>query len=120
MHELSIAVEIVAAVEEEVKAYPDSAVTRVMVRVGALSGCVPEALEFVWPEAAGGSRAEGARLEIQTVETLAWCPSCENETPIADASLMRCPACGEATPELRQGRELEIRAIELDDGGQRA
>jgi hydrogenase nickel incorporation protein HypA/HybF len=115
MHELSIAVSIVEAVGEELANHPEAKVTKVMIRIGALSGVVPEALEFAWPSAVDGTRLEGSKLAMETVDVVAWCPSCENETPVAERNLLRCPVCGEATPEIRRGKELEIRAVEVRD-----
>ena len=63
-----------------------------------------------------GTLLEGSSLEMESVDVVAWCPSCLNETPVVERNLLRCPVCGEATPEIRQGRELEIRAVELQDG----
>lgn len=65
MHELSIACEIVHQVEEIARAQALSRVVRVHVRVGALSGVVPEALAFAWPSACEGSACSGAVLQIQ-------------------------------------------------------
>ncbi len=118
MHELSVAVSIVEAVEEELARNPEARVTRVMVRVGTLSGVAAEALEFAWSSAVEGTRLMGAALEIELVEVVAWCPRCENETPVVERYLLRCPACGEATPEIREGRELEIRAVEVVEDGE--
>jgi Zn finger protein HypA/HybF involved in hydrogenase expression len=43
------------------------------------------------------------------------CDACGAETEIAGVQSFRCPKCGELTADLRQGRELEIESIELEE-----
>ena len=112
MHELSIAVSIVEALEEELARQPQGNATKATVRIGALSGVVHQALEFAWDVATEGSRLEGARLEIESVPAVAWCGKCASEQELKEL-LMRCPTCGQPTPELRSGQELEIVSMEL-------
>jgi hydrogenase nickel incorporation protein HypA/HybF len=66
MHELSIALSLVEAVCEELPRLGDRvSIRRVRVRVGPLSGVVPEALAFAFEVAADDSPIAGARLEIE-------------------------------------------------------
>lgn len=69
MHELSIAMSLVDAVCEELPRLGDRVSIRsVRVRVGPLSGVVPDALAFAFDVAAAESPLAGARLEIETTE----------------------------------------------------
>jgi hydrogenase nickel incorporation protein HypA/HybF len=65
MHELSIAVSLVDAICEELPKLGDVSIRSVRIRVGALSGVVPDALTFAFDVAADGSRVAGARLDIE-------------------------------------------------------
>lgn len=66
MHELSIALSLVDAVCEELPRLGDKVFVRsVRVRVGPLSGVVPDALAFAFEVAADDSPIAGARLEIE-------------------------------------------------------
>jgi hydrogenase nickel incorporation protein HypA/HybF len=65
MHELSIAMAIVESVEEAIAAYPGTAVRRVVIEVGELSGVVPEALEFSWSYATENTALAAAALQIE-------------------------------------------------------
>lgn len=85
---------------------------RLVLRVGALSGVVPEALESAFAVLAPGSLAEGARLEIESVGILGWCESCQKEFPCGDL-INNCPQCGEPTAAIRRGRELELAQLEI-------
>lgn len=66
MHELSIAVSLVDSVCEELPRLGDQVTVRsIFVRVGRLSGIVPDALSFAFDVAAENSPIAGARLEIE-------------------------------------------------------
>lgn len=115
MHELSIAVNLVDAVAKQAEREGSDRVHAVFVRIGALSGVVREALEFAFDVAAQDTIVEGARLEVEDVPVVVFCPQCEAERLLPDAYVFRCPACGTPTSEVRQGRELEVTAIEVEE-----
>ena len=43
------------------------------------------------------------------------CESCAQVVEIASLQSFRCPQCDEPLSDLRQGRELEIESIEIDE-----
>ena len=88
-----------------------SAIHALYLRVGALSGVVPEALEFAFAALKGGTLAAEARLEIERVPALAVCRQCGREFTLEDA-VFPCPHCGAWESDLRQGRELELARLE--------
>ncbi|MEM9251480.1 MAG: hydrogenase maturation nickel metallochaperone HypA [Planctomycetota bacterium] len=118
MHEMSIAMSIVESVEGVLADERDGGeagrVAAVHVMVGAMSGVVPEALEFAWSAATGGTAVAGARLAIEAVPAAVWCEACGAEREIAGVALL-CPTCGLACRELVRGRELEIMSLEMTD-----
>jgi Zn finger protein HypA/HybF involved in hydrogenase expression len=65
MHELSIAIDLVEAIRDELPRLGGAHVRTVHLEIGALSGVVPEALEFAFDVAAQGSPIAGARLNIE-------------------------------------------------------
>lgn len=119
MHELSIAHGIVEAVEAAVGAAAcatrPATVRRVGVRVGALSGVVPDALLFCFDVVTRGTPLDGAALEIERVPVALWCPDCAATRELAEAPPFRCPRCDRPSADLRRGRELELAWYELDD-----
>jgi hydrogenase nickel incorporation protein HypA/HybF len=90
-------------------------VTAVRVRVGVMSGVVPEALRFAFDAAAPGTVLAGARLRIESVNLAVWCDACGTEREPASTQRLRCPACGARTPRVVRGRELELASIEVVD-----
>jgi hydrogenase nickel incorporation protein HypA/HybF len=88
-------------------------VYEIRLRVGVLSGVVPDALQFAFQALTPGTPAEGAVLTIEEVPARFWCAACLRE--FAPANLYSgCPDCGEPSDELRAGRELELRSMEVD------
>ena len=116
MHELSIVASVVDSVTESLDKYPDSRVQEVRLRVGVLAGVVVDSLEFCWGIATEGTVLEGSRLVIKTVPIVMHCEPCGADVELEGVQSFRCPMCGEACCDLRQGRELEIDSIEIEDG----
>ena len=85
----------------------------IRLRIGALSGVVPEALQFALAALAPGTPAQGAELAIEQVPARFWCASCAREFQ-ADELLAECPDCHQPSAELRAGREMEIAALEVE------
>jgi len=109
MHEMAITQSVIDTVCEHAAG---ARVHSVTVEVGALCGVVPDAMRFCFELAAEGTVAEGAQLEIQIVPGTARCRTCGTaEFALADLILL-CP-CGSADVEVRSGRELRIRTMEV-------
>lgn len=113
MHEVSIMEEAVRMAVETAKSAGARRVLGLRLRVGALSGAVPDALRFAFDVVCRETLAAGASLEIETVGASGWCESCREEFECADF-LNECPRCHNVSGELRRGRELEIAAVELE------
>jgi hydrogenase nickel incorporation protein HypA/HybF len=107
MHELAIAESVVTSVLERTDAH----VNVVRLRVGQLSGVIPDALTFCFEIATQGTHLEGALLEIEEQRGRARCRSCDQEFLLDDAFLL-CP-CGSADVELLAGRDLSVTSVEV-------
>ncbi len=62
-----------------------------------------------------GTPLEGSRLVVKIVPVTVHCAACGADGAIASLQSFRCPACGEPANDVRQGRELEIDAIEIEE-----
>ena len=112
MHELSIAIRVVETLTEDLADEPGN-VASVRLRVGALSGVVPDALHFAWDVACRDTRLDGAALEIDEVAAQIWCGACGREQTIPVAYTMRCPICCASASRVVAGCELEILSVEM-------
>ena len=113
MHELSVAHAVVSTVLDALPS-PDTRVLQVRLRVGELSGLVPQALEFAYDVAAQGTPLADAVLVIERSPIVVACDTCGDQT-IASATDFRCPVCGQPCGNVVGGKELEILDITLDD-----
>lgn len=113
MHELSVAHAVVSTVTAALPD-PPPRVLEVRLRVGALSGVVPQALEFAYEVAALGTPLADAVLVVESVPVTVHCPACDADGTLAEAYLFVCPTCGEPTGDVRTGKELEVASIVLD------
>ena len=115
MHELSIIQSVVETVTEWLAKQPVRRITAVHMRVGVLSGVVDDALLFGYEVATAGTPLEGSSLVVHTVPIILHCPRCNTLEEIAGASHFCCPHCGTPTADVRQGREIEIESVEVED-----
>jgi hydrogenase nickel incorporation protein HypA/HybF len=112
MHELSIAMSIVdAAVEESQRRGVQ--VSAVHLRLGALSGVVKDALMFSYEVACQDTPLEGSQLIVEEVPVIVFCVPCQKEQVLQSVQLFQCPECGTPTMDVRQGKELEVFALEV-------
>jgi len=115
MHELSIAMSMVEMATEESQRLGAERVTALHLKVGLLSGVVKDALIFSYEVACAGTPLEGSKLIIEDVPVKVYCPRCRSEKELDSIQLFACPACGELTPEVLEGRELQVVAMEIEE-----
>jgi hydrogenase nickel incorporation protein HypA/HybF len=113
VHELSIALSIVTAVNELAEARGFERVDAVTVQIGAFSGVDKSALSFAWELANADSIAAGSRLEFRDVPLQVRCPACGIERYPAAMWELACPTCPGVSPEFLAGRELHVVAVEV-------
>jgi hydrogenase nickel incorporation protein HypA/HybF len=112
MHELSIALSMIEQIEEEAEKHGGGIVEVVYVRIGELSGVDAQALRFAYEMASDRTSLASSRLEIEPVRLLVFCPQCHS-THKPDPQHIFCPRCLTPEQEILEGRELEVRALEL-------
>ncbi|MEU4314309.1 hydrogenase maturation nickel metallochaperone HypA [Nocardia sp. NPDC024068] len=108
MHELALTQSVVDAVCEHAAGRRVHAVT---VDVGVLTAVVPDAMRFCFDLVAEGTLAQGASLDLRSVPGAAHCRGCGADFSVTDLVLL-C-RCGSADVEIRAGRELRIRSMEV-------
>jgi hydrogenase nickel incorporation protein HypA/HybF len=113
MHELSIALSILDMAAEAAKERGGLDIVAVHLRLGPLSGVVKEALVSAYELAREHSPLADAQLVIEDVPLVGHCPSCQADRSVVSPQDIRCSVCGAATPDLVNGRELEVSALEI-------
>jgi len=113
MHELSIAQGILEIVQQYVPESQAAGVRSVKVRVGPLSGIVPESLDFSFEAIVSGTPWQAAKLDIEHTRARLHCSVCAADFETREL-VFCCPECG--CPEIRMvsGTELEVVEIETE------
>lgn len=112
MHEVGI---MESTLDLARRAAQDRGASRIHVlrmRVGAMSGVVPDALEFAFTVLTEGTIAADAELEIETVSPAAHCDRCGQDYPVSPAEYA-CPTCGLRSTRLVRGKEIELVSMEV-------
>ena len=112
MHELAIAQSMVEIARRHARG---RRVTGIDVRVGHLRQVVPDSLTFALELVAQGTELEGAEINIEHVPAAGVCRECGSTIPLPDFPLM-CSACGGLDLDITAGEELEVEALELEEG----
>jgi hydrogenase nickel incorporation protein HypA/HybF len=114
VHELSIADAILDAVRSEAEKRPGAHISKVGVRIGALSGVEPEALSFGFSALVQGTDLEPLALEIEAVPRSQRCPACDITFAVTEDNLA-CPRCASGETLLAGGEELDLAYLEVED-----
>ncbi len=125
MHELSITQAILDTALRHAEQAHVKAIRTLHLRVGALSGIVPDSVRFYFDLISKGTGAEGARLEIELVLPRARCRACGAEYDLAFeaeaagawlaqlGSLESC-ACGQRDYELSGGTGCHLDSMDVE------
>jgi len=113
VHELSLVSSVFEVLEEKAREHGAVRITAVVLKVGIMSGAVPDLLESAFETFKKGTVAETARLEIVVVPVKVRCPDCGGEAVRADTDFS-CAGCGSRRVEIVEGRELVVERIELE------
>jgi len=110
MHELSLIQGVVEICEQH---SGGRRVLEVNLEIGALSGVVPEALEFCFEAASKDTLLEGASLIIERIAATGFCAACGIVSPMA-TYFDSCPCCGAPVLDLRSGDEMRVKDLEVE------
>lgn len=125
MHELSITQAILDTALHYAEQAHARAIRALDVRVGALSGIVPDSLQFYFDLINKGTLAEGARLEVALVPPRARCRACgvERDLPgeaggievwLAQLESLAPCACGQRAFELSGGMGCSLDSLDVE------
>ena len=112
MHEVGLMQNALEMAFEHVRRAGASRIHRLRLRVGELSGVVPEALELAFAADAPGTPAAGAELFVERVDVVCQCKQCGQQFQPEDIVYL-CSNCGAINSTVLQGRELELTSLEV-------
>ncbi len=114
MHEVGIVESAIRAARKEMEQRKAHRLLSLKLRIGALAGVDPQALEFAFEAVTRSCSMEGVQLEVETVPALASCTNCNHEFTTGDRLFLQCPECGEFGGRLLRGREIELARLEME------
>lgn len=114
MHEVSIAEQIKDVVIQKLKEHNCKKVKSINLLIGEMTSIVPDALKFAFDVVSKKTPMENASLRIKILKTKAKCRICSSEFIIRDYAFI-CPKCDAADIEIKQGREMVIQTIEMEE-----
>lgn len=112
MHEYGITESLLRIVEDKAKEAGVTNVTSIRVVVGALTGFVPDCIQFYYETMSKNTIAEGATLEFEELPVTLRCRECAQTFQPADRE-WKCPGCGAVAVDIQGGRELYIKEMEV-------
>jgi len=113
MHELSVCQSLLEEVQRIARENGAASVTRIVLKVGPLSGVEPDLLRNAYPLAAAGTVAKDAELDIELADIVVSCNQCGSESP-ATVNRLLCAHCGDYRTRLVSGDEMILQRLELD------
>ena len=116
MHEIAVCQALLDQVQAISAEHGDTAVTRITVSIGPLSGVVPELLQRAFYLARARGSAANAELLIEGAAVRIRCRSCGAESEAAPARLI-CAHCGDFHTDLLDGDQLVLMRVELIQAG---
>lgn len=113
MHELSIIEGIIKISQEEAKKNNVKRIIEIRIKVGEMSGVIPDIMQEYFDIASRGTLVQGAQLKIEKVPIKIKCQNCNSEN-IIDNMKIRCPICQSTNIKIISGRELYIDSLEVE------
>jgi hydrogenase nickel incorporation protein HypA/HybF len=113
MHELAICQALMGQLNTIAEREHAERILSLELRIGPLSGVVPELLSQAFPIASAGSLAAGAELNIRQLPIRLSCADCGAETE-ASTNRLLCGACGGYHTRLLSGDEMLLASVELE------
>lgn len=113
MHELSLIANLFEIMEQKAKEKNAKKITYVKLKVGVLSGAVPDLLKTAFDIYKKETLAADAELEIEIVPLKLKCQDCGALT-IKDDLVLNCDECGSTRLERLEGTDLFLEKMELE------
>lgn len=112
MHEYGITESLLNIVEEKAREAGVTRVSTIRVVVGALTGFVPDSIQFYFETMSKNTVADGAVLEFEELPVTLRCRNCA-ESFAPESREWVCPRCASSQVDIQGGRELYVKEMEV-------
>lgn len=113
MHEFSLMMGVLDAVEVSAKQNNATRVVEVKLVIGDMAEVLDDAMDFAFEALTPGTLAEGAKLVMTKIKPQSKCLACDT-TFEHDRFNFACPQCDSLATQLVAGKELYIDSMEIE------
>ncbi|HBP62959.1 MAG TPA: hydrogenase maturation nickel metallochaperone HypA [Desulfosporosinus sp.] len=113
MHEVSIIQNVIEIATQKAFENNFSKINKVSLKIGQLTGVMPESLNFAFDSCIQGTMLEESTLGIEEVDALGKCEACNLQFSISHFNKL-CPTCNNFCTSIVRGYELYVDTIEGD------
>jgi len=113
MHEYSIVQALLTQCEELATENDAQLVTKVVVKIGKMSGVEPYLLESAFNTFKEKTVCEGADLILNIQPLVIECKQCSTVTELSHINI-KCPACESVDVKVIDGEELFLMSLEME------
>ena len=113
MHELAVTQNIIKISSEEADKHNASRVKEIRIKVGELSGLLPDCIQYYFDIASAGTRVEGALLKIEKIPITMRCKDCGAEEELSSRRYT-CGSCNSYNIKIIHGNEFYIDSLEVE------
>jgi len=113
LHEFSIVQSLLDLIEKNVRENNGKYVTKVVVKIGKMSGVEPHLLKIAFDTFKEGTVCEKARMEMIVQDVIARCKSCGKEFTVDNYSFV-CPGCEGTDIDIVDGEDMYLISLEME------
>lgn len=113
MHEYSIVQSLIEQCEENAKANSTTKVTKVIVKIGVMSGVEPDLLKTAFDTFKDGTMCENCEYIQNIQQVVIRCHKCNKESTL-EKNEYCCPKCQSIDLDIVDGEDLMLMQLELE------
>ena len=113
MHEYSIVQALLDQCESHAAKHAASKITKVVTKIGVLSGVEPDLLQTAFDTFKEGTICEKAEFVMNIQPIVIRCDDCGQETTLKELNLA-CPQCKSIHTQIIDGEEMYLMSLEME------
>lgn len=113
MHEYSIVQSLLDSCEENVRINNATKVTKIVVKIGVMSGVEPHLLEIAFNTFKEQTMCEDAQFIVNIQKVVVKCNGCGEESELKD-NQYTCPKCDGYDLEVIDGEDMFLMSLEME------
>jgi len=113
MHEYSVVQALLEQVETIAEEHDAAKVTKIIVKIGVMSGVEPHLLEIAFNTFKEQTVCDGAEFVMNIQPVTVRCLECETQSEL-EVMHYRCPACESLNIKIIDGEEMYLMTLEME------